>query len=139
MTVKASQQPKVCIPFLFVAPDHSELTLDHLQREDLAGAQEKKLQQIVAVCGVIAEKFRRRIAAVRTKQNFDSVLDMKRRTIAFLQCVHGLDKALRRVGKAVMDVNTTVQLAGAVKGGLSPCIFFPCFAHRHHGCIISAG
>ena len=79
-------------------------------------SQEKRLRNLSAICGSIAEMSRIRISAGRTKQNFEETLEMKKRTMALLTAASKLDAALRLVGKGTsLDVTTTVRLTGSMK------------------------
>lgn len=81
----------------------------------LSEGQEKKLRRLCALWAAWGERFRERIALINRKENFKQVTDMKRKAVAFLQAANGLEEVLRRAGRGVMDVDTTVQLGKAVK------------------------
>lgn len=82
---------------------------------DSSVSQEKKLRQISGMCAQVAEKFSQRIAAGRTRKNHDEIMEMKKKTVNFLHCVNQIDKALKKAGRDVLDVTTTVQLRTAMK------------------------
>ena len=83
--------------------------------QEWTSSQEKKLRQISSLCASMAEKFQQRVTASRTKKNYEEVLEMKRSIVHFLHTVNNLDKVLRKAGKGMLDVVTTVQLSKAIK------------------------